>query len=56
MVARESLRVAHEKLTFLGTIDNGLNLLRVPGIWKDVIAGLVLVVALIIDRVRERYR
>jgi ribose/xylose/arabinose/galactoside ABC-type transport system permease subunit len=43
-------------ILFLGTIDNGLNLLRVEGIWQDVIAGLVLVAALIVDRLRDRYR
>lgn len=41
---------------FLGTIDNGLNLLGVPGTVQDVIRGLVLVGALILDRLRMQRR
>ncbi len=43
-------------ILFQGTIDNGLNLLRVEGIWQDVIQGVVLVAALVIARVRVRHR
>lgn len=41
---------------FLGTIDNGLNLLGVPGTMQDTTRGLVLVAALILDHLRYRGR
>ena len=37
----------------LGIVDNGLNLVGVPGVWQDVLRGLILVGALVIDRLRE---
>ena len=37
----------------LGIVDNGLNLVGVPGIWQDVMRGLILVGALVIDRLRD---
>jgi len=36
----------------LGTVENGLNLLRVPGFWVQMITGLVLLLAVILDRIR----
>jgi ribose transport system permease protein len=37
----------------LGIVDNGLNLVGVPGVWQDVLRGLILVGALVLDRLRE---
>jgi ribose transport system permease protein len=36
----------------LGTIENGLVLLNVPSFWVQMITGLVLLIAVILDRVR----
>ncbi|HEY3384749.1 MAG TPA: ABC transporter permease, partial [Vicinamibacterales bacterium] len=36
----------------LGTIENGLTLLSVPGFWVQLITGLVLLFAVILDRAR----
>ncbi len=37
----------------LGIVDNGLNLVGVPGVWQDVLRGLILIGALVIDRLRD---
>lgn len=37
----------------LGTIENGLNLLNVPSFWVQLLTGLVLLAAVILDRVRS---
>lgn len=36
----------------LGTIENGLTLLSVPGFWVQLLTGLVLLVAVMLDRAR----
>lgn len=36
----------------LGSIENGLTLLSVPGFWVQLLAGLVLLVAVMLDRAR----
>jgi ribose transport system permease protein len=36
----------------LGTIENGLTLLNIPSFWVQLISGLVLLVAVVLDRVR----
>ncbi len=36
----------------LGTIENGLTLLSVPGFWVQLITGLVLLIAVLLDRAR----
>lgn len=37
----------------LGTIDNGLNLMGVSSTWQDVLKGLIVIAALVLDRVRR---
>jgi len=41
-------------IAVLGTIDNGLNLLGVSSTWQDVLKGLIVIGALVLDRVRRR--
>jgi ribose transport system permease protein len=36
----------------LGTIENGLTLLNIPSFWVQLISGLVLLVAVVLDRAR----
>jgi ribose transport system permease protein len=36
----------------LGTIENGLTLLSVPGFWVQLLTGLVLLIAVMLDRAR----
>lgn len=36
----------------LGTIENGLTLLNVPGFWVQLLTGLVLLIAVMLDRAR----
>ena len=39
-------------ILLLGIVDNGMNLMGVPGIWADVLRGLILIGALVLDRLR----
>jgi ribose/xylose/arabinose/galactoside ABC-type transport system permease subunit len=39
---------------FLGTIDNGLNLLSVSSFWQQVLRGSILIGALALDQLRRR--
>jgi len=41
-------------IAVLGTIDNGLNLLGVSSTWQDVLKGVIVVFALVLDRIRRR--
>ncbi len=36
----------------IGTIENGLNLLNIPNFWVQLATGLVLLLAVLIDRAR----
>jgi ribose transport system permease protein len=36
----------------IGTIDNGLNLLDIPNFWVQLVTGLVLLLAVLLDRAR----
>ena len=39
---------------FMGVLSNGLTLLNVPYYWQLIIKGLVIVLAIYIDRVRRK--
>jgi ribose transport system permease protein len=39
---------------FMGTLSNGLTLLSVPYYWQLIIKGIVIVLAIYIDRLRQR--
>jgi ribose transport system permease protein len=36
----------------IGTIENGLNLLEIPNFWVQLVTGLVLLAAVLLDRAR----
>jgi ribose transport system permease protein len=36
----------------VGTIENGLNLLEIPNFWVQLVTGLVLLLAVLLDRAR----
>ncbi|MCD6239805.1 MAG: ribose ABC transporter permease [Thermotogae bacterium] len=40
----------------LGTISNGLNLLRIQSFWQEVVRGIVIFIAILIDRLRVSKR
>jgi ribose/xylose/arabinose/galactoside ABC-type transport system permease subunit len=40
-------------IAVLGTIDNGLNLLGVSSTWQDVLKGVIVIAALVLDRFRK---